>query len=295
MRAPLLILVAAVFACGGVATSDDQEDLAATRHLFALTHAPFPNSHPAALVHLAKGFRKDGPLNLVVHYHGWVNCIENVGEAHNSRCTPGGPVRIAHNLINQIDQSGANAALVLIERSFDQSNSDDGRLAQPGFFHDMIAELLPRIGTLAGRAYVESDLGSIVLSSHSGGYRALAHTLDRGGLTDHVTQVILLDSVYDNLAQFEAFAQEALGAARLAVVYTDGAGTEANSQRMADDARGWLSAAGLDASLLVDDRSYGTLPSSAFDAPLLFKRSALSHDGTAQYYFGKLLAHARLN
>jgi hypothetical protein len=295
VRAPLLILVAAAVACGGVATSDDEQDIAVPRHFFALSNAPFPGSHPAALVHLAKGFRKSGPLNLVVHYHGWVNCIENVGEARNSRCTPGGPVRIAHNLIKQIDQSGANAVLVLIVRAWDQRNTGDGRLAEPGFFREMILELLPQIGALAGRSYGEADLGRIVLSSHSGGYRALAHTLDRGGLTDRVTQVILLDSAYDNLAEFEAFAQDALGAARLAVVYTDTAGTAANSQKMADDARGWLADAGLDQGLLVDDRTFDTLPASAFDAPLLFKRSALSHDGTAQVYFGKLLAHAGLN
>ncbi len=295
VRAPLFILLSAALACGGVATDGEQQDLAVPRHLYALTHAPFPDPHPAALVYLTKGFRKGGPLNLVVHYHGWVNCIENVAEARNSRCTPGGPARIAHRLINQIDQSGGNAALLLIERSFDQSNSDDGRLAEPGFFREMILELLPRIGELAGRDYGESDLGSIVLSSHSGGYRALAHSLDRGGLTDRVTQVILLDSVYGNLAQFEAFAQEALGAARLAVVYTDQAGTAVNSQQLADDARGWLAAAGLDKGLLVDDRTFRTLPDAAFAAPLFFKRSALSHDGTAQVYFGKLLAHAGLD
>ena len=43
-----------------------------------------------------------------------------------------------------------------------------------------------------------------------------------------------------------------------------------------------------------DDRTYSTLTDAQFDAPLLFKRSALSHDGTAQYYFVRLLAHAGL-
>ena len=45
----------------------------------------------AALVHLGAGFRAGGPLNLVVHYHGWYNCIENDGEARGSACTPGAP------------------------------------------------------------------------------------------------------------------------------------------------------------------------------------------------------------
>ncbi len=201
-------------------------------------------------------------------------------------------MRSAHNLIAQADASGVNAALILIERAKDQNSSADGRLAETGFFRAMVLELLPHVGELAGRAYLESDLGSIVLSSHSGGYRALAHSLDRGGLTDHVVQVILLDSVYDNTAQFEAYAQQALGYARVAVIYTDYAGTLTLSQKMANDARGWLQTAGLSKSLILDDRSFATQPDSAFEAPLVFKRSALTHDGTAQYYFGKLLAHA---
>ncbi|MGZ6143852.1 MAG: hypothetical protein ACXWLM_10975 [Myxococcales bacterium] len=282
MRPHLLLVCAALVACGGVDPSEETQDVAVPRHLFTLANAPFPGSHPTALVYFGKGFSPDGPLNLVVHYHGWANCIENDGEARGSACTRGGPVRIAHNLIGQLDKSGANAALLLVERAFDQNSSADGRLAEAGFFRAMILELLPHLGALAGRDYTESDLGSIALSSHSGGYIALAHTLDRGGLTDHVKQVILLDSVYGNLAQFEAYARSG---GRLAVVYTDNAGTLANSQHMANDLRAFSP---------FDDRTYSTLTDAQFEAPLLFKRSALSHDGTAQYYFGKLLAHAGL-
>lgn len=277
-----LLLALALAACGGVAPEGDAQDLAASRHLFTLQNAPFPGSHPAALVYLSASFNPDGPLNLVVHYHGWANCIENDGEARNSRCTSGGPVRVAHNLIAQLDKSGANAALVLVERAFDQNTSADGRLAETGFFRAMIDELLPKIGALAGRTYEESDLGAIALTSHSGGYIALAHTLDRGGLTNRVKQVILLDSAYGNLAQFEAYARSG---GRMAVVYTDYAGTLANAQKMASDLRDLKP---------LDDRTYSTLSDAQLATPLLFKRSALTHDGTAQYYFGKLLAQAGL-
>jgi hypothetical protein len=295
MRAFLLLLCAAAVGCGGPPEDGgDVQDVAVARHLYTLANAPFAGAHPAALVYLGKGFRASGPLNLVVHYHGWANCIENDGEARNSACSKGGAARVAHNLIGQLDQSEANAALVLVERAFDQNTSADGRLAEAGFFRAMILELLPHLGELAGRAYTEADLGSIVLTSHSGGYIATAHTLDRGGLTGHVTQVILLDSAYGNLDQFEAWEKSSLGTARLAVVYTDSAGTAANSRKLATDAHAFVKAAGLDPKLVLDDRTWSTLTDAAFDAPLLFKRSALSHDGTAQYYFGRLLAHAGL-
>src|SRR5438132_4149716 len=156
----LLCAVLLVTACGGTEIDGaDGQELAPARHLYVLVNTPFPGAHPTALVHLGKRFKAEGPLNLVVHYHGWVNCIENDGEAHGSACVKGGPVRIAHDLIGQLDASGANAALVLVERAFDQSSSADGRLAEAGFFRAMILELLPRIGDLAGRTYAESDLG----------------------------------------------------------------------------------------------------------------------------------------
>ena len=287
MRASLLLLAAAV-ACGGAEQDPEGSlDVTSSRNLFTLTNAPVASQHPAALVYLPKAFRPDGPLNLVVHYHGWSNCIENDGEATNARCSSGGPVRTAHHLIPQMEASGANAALVLIEIHYDQSTSDDGRLAQAGFFRAMIDELLPKIGALAGRTYTEDDLDGIVLTSHSGGYQALAHTLSIGGLTQHVKQVVLLDSVYGFTSTFEAWAKAAPGKHRLAVVYTDGGGTEANAQKMAADAKGW-------GAPLLDDRTFATQLDAAFEAPLVFKRSALSHDGTAQYYFGKLVAHAGL-
>jgi hypothetical protein len=152
--------------------------------------------------------------------------------------------------------------------------------------------LLPHVGEVVGRAYSESDLGALVLSSHSGGYQALAHTLAVGGLTDKVRQVILLDSVYGYVSTFEAWARASLGQNRLAVVYTDGGGTLANAQKLATDLKGSIGAAGLDAKLVLDDRTYATQPQSAFSAPLVFKRSSLAHDQTAMYYFGKLVQAA---
>ncbi len=80
MRA-ILVLFCLAAACGGTETADDDaQDVAAARHFYTLKNAPFSGS-PNALIHLAKGFRPDGPLNLVVHYHGWANCIQNIGEA----------------------------------------------------------------------------------------------------------------------------------------------------------------------------------------------------------------------
>src|SRR4051794_23832853 len=104
MRAPLMLLLA-LAACGGPLEEEagGEAQLRPARHLFSLQNAPFGGSRPTVLVHFGKGFTADGPLNLVVHYHGWANCIENDGEATGAACTSGGPARIAHDLIGQLD------------------------------------------------------------------------------------------------------------------------------------------------------------------------------------------------
>jgi hypothetical protein len=265
-------------------------ETAGHRHLYTLSHAPIPGPYPTALVHLASGFRSDGPLHLVVHFHGWHNCLANDAESYDSPCTAGAPARYAHKLIEQLDATAANAALVTIECAYDQATGADGNLSQAGYFRAIIDELLPHIGALAGRSYSESDLGAMVLSTHSGGYQAVADILDHGGLTPLVTGVVLLDSLYGDMAQYEAWLKGDLAHHRMAVIYTDGGGTEANSQSLATSVSGWLAAAGLPSSMLVDHRTLDALPDAAFSAPLVFSRTALAHDQTAATYFGLLTA-----
>lgn len=295
------VLCAAQTACGGPETDDQdvgdgqaQELTHPPRHVYTLTNAPFADGHPTAVVHLGKGFVAQGPLNLVVYFHGWGNCVVNDVEAANSRCAPGRPARTAHNLIGSLDKSSANAALIAVERAFEQNSSSAGRLTQPGLFRALILELLPKLSELAGHTYTEADLGKLVLATHSGGYKAVALILDRGGLTAKVSEVILLDSLYGNTSDFDAWLKGGIGTRRLANVYTAGGGTLANAQAMATRTRSWAQAAHLPPSAFLDDRTTATLSDAAFDAPLFFKRSGLSHDGVVSYYLPKLLAHAGL-
>ncbi|MBS2021466.1 MAG: hypothetical protein JST92_03595 [Deltaproteobacteria bacterium] len=293
-------LALSTIACGGAETDDQDyvdsagDALHPARNLYTLQNAPFSDGKPTALVYLAKGFKSTGPLNLVVHFHGWANCIENDVESTNTACTAGQPARYAHNLIGSVDASGANTVFIAIERAYDQNTSSAGRLVNAGLFRAMILELLPKIGALAGRTYTEADLGKIVLTSHSGGYIAVAMALDRGGLTSHVSEVILLDSLYGNTAEYDAWVKGGLGNIRFATVYTGTGGTLANAQAMATRAKSWANAARLPAASMLDDRTTATLADGSFEAPLFFKRSGLAHDQVVAYYLPRILAHAGL-
>ena len=266
---------------------------ASKRNVFTLKNAPQGGPFPSALVHLPTGFRKSGKLNLVVYFHGNGNCISVTVEAKNAPCKKGGPARTAHDLIGQIDKSGVNAAFVAIERAFD-AGSASGNLSQAGFFKKMILELLPKIGTLAGRSYSAGNLGKIVIASHSGGYNAAADVATKGGLPIH--EVLLFDSIYGRIPDFESWIKGDLGKRRFHVVYTKVGGTNVNSQKVAKDIKAAVSDAGLPADTLTDERTKkdAAFTGEALDAPLVFFQSGVGHDPSVVLWFGKMLTHAGL-
>ena len=252
-------------------------------------------AHPSALVYVPSRFDPTPPLSLIVYLHGFDNCVDNIVRDAGAACTPGGPVRSAYALAAQLESSGKNALLLAPELDFDQATGDPGNLGSAGGLKALVAETLADLAPLLGTVTV-ADLGTLVLVSHSGGYQAAAAIATRGGLP--VSELYLLDSLYGNSADFDAWVKSDLpglaGATprhRFADVYTSGGGTLANSQAMADRARGWALP---DGGVLVDDRTTATWPEETYHHGLLFKLSGLSHDGVPRYYFGQLVQSSQL-
>jgi hypothetical protein len=209
-------------------------------------------------------------------------------------CDPDGgtQVRNAYALVTQLEASGKNALLLCPEVAFDQASSNPGALGTSGGFQALLAETLEDLGPVLGPRAL-SDVGEVLVVSHSGGYQVAAGIAQRGGLP--VTEIWLLDSLYGNTADFDAWvtadlASFELATRRFATVYTAGGGTLANSQAMATRAAGWVG----DGGALVDDRTTATWPPATYHHGLLFKQSALTHDGVPRYYFGQLLETSSL-
>jgi len=99
-----------------------------------------------------------------------------------------------------------------------------------------------------------------------------------------VVEVDLLDSLYGNSADFDAWAMAVAPGKRFADAYTSGGGTLANSQAMATRAQAWVPA-----DQLLDDRTTDTLTDAQYAHELMFKMSGLTHDGVPAYYFGKFV------
>lgn len=266
--------------------------------LLTLDNGAFPPTpeHPSALVYLPAGFQPTAPVSLIVYIHGFNNCVENIVRklADAKACTPGGPVRNAHELIAQLEASGKKAMLLAPEVAFDKATGDPGKLGNADGFRMLLSETLQKLSEPLANLQL-GGIGKVALVSHSGGYVAAASIALRGGVP--IDEIYLLDSLYGNSADFETWIKQDLpGLAgstprhRFADVYTDTGGTLTNSQALAKSAAGFIT----DPAVLVDDRTTATWPLATYYHGLLFKHSMLTHDGVPRYYFQNLVATSSL-
>lgn len=127
------------------------------------------------------GYADRDTVDYIVHFHGWNNNARHVFDRYN--------------LAAQVVGSNANAILVVPQGPLDAPDSGDGKLElDPSGFAVFMKDVTEYLN--AQHLIKTRKIGNIVLSAHSGGYGGLGGVLTRGGLNDHVTDVILFDSAY---------------------------------------------------------------------------------------------------
>jgi hypothetical protein len=162
-----------------------------------------------------KGFRPTKRVDFVIHFHGWRNNV--AGTLQN------------YELSEQLNASGKNAILIVPEGPKNAPDSSGGKLEDEEGFKRFMAEAM---GILKERNVVEkdSDLGGVVLSGHSGGYRVIASIIERGGLTPQIGEVWLFDALYGQTEKFLTWS--GLTGRRLLNIYTDNGGTKVRTEEM---------------------------------------------------------------
>ncbi|MBV8603756.1 MAG: hypothetical protein JO224_03650 [Pelomonas sp.] len=179
----------------------------ANGHDYQTEHFDAATSYSDATVgvYVPANFRPGAATDLVVHFHGWSNHVEEVLRRYELR--------------EQLEASGRNAVLVVPQGPKDAKDSGGGKLEldADGFkrFTQDVGAFLHAQGVAPTAA-----VGRIVLTLHSGGYGAAGGVLTRGGMNDAITDVILFDAAY---AYFDAFADWAKGGAErhLLSLFTD--------------------------------------------------------------------------
>ncbi|HEX9005842.1 MAG TPA: hypothetical protein VF889_01015, partial [Bacteroidota bacterium] len=209
--------------------------------LFHSAHAMFPDSaraqghryegtlYPPELhyrdssvaLFIPRDFRAGEAVHFVVYLHGWNNNIDSAF-AH-------------YQIAQQMAGSRRNAVLVFPEGPRNAPDSYGGKLERPGEFRKLLAEV---VDTLIARGVLHSaNIGSVVLAGHSGAYRVMSFILLRGGLTDHICEVILFDALYGQTEKFAHWLDHAKG--KFVDIFTPDGGTREETLSLIDDLAAW--------------------------------------------------------
>ncbi|HEY4120144.1 MAG TPA: hypothetical protein VGM56_19905 [Byssovorax sp.] len=190
----------------------------------AMPTAPFPDGSgqwddPSVHVFLPADYRDRGAQDLVVHFHGWGTTIADTMATKLFR--------------EQLYLSGSNAVLVVPQGPVNADSGDFGKLMQPGGLAAMTREVLVLL--YREQRITAPLLDELVLTSHSGGYEAVAYNLGSSSGAPPVAQVDMFDSMYGYLSTFEGFVT---AGGLMRTNYTSGGGTDGYNEQYASDLMG---------------------------------------------------------
>jgi hypothetical protein len=212
-------------------------------------------SDSTVAIFIPKNFHEDGPVDFVIHFHGWRNNVAGTLSKYK--------------LIEQLMESKRNAILVVPEGPKDAPDSFGGKLEDEGGFRRFMVEVVETLKAKSNLKKKDVVVGKIVLSGHSGGYQVISSIVDRGGITDHVKEVWLFDALYAQTDKFLAWFDKEKG--RLLNIYTEHGGTKKETEQMMATlkAKGISVVAGTESQMKVSE-----LPKSG----AVFIFSDLEHD-----------------
>jgi hypothetical protein len=176
-----------------------------------------------------------------------------------------------HELTRQIDESGKNVILVAPQLARDAVDSSPGKLLRKDGFRRLMGEVGRVMGSRMGQALRKRfDAAPILLTAFSGGYKAVAYILDRGGLNNRVRGVFLMDALYEDVDKFERWVLGYIRRGFLVSLHTRGScevNMKALLSRLAE--RGIRSSGGWPRSLAQGGIHHRLVETGHMDIPLL--------------------------
>jgi D-alanyl-D-alanine carboxypeptidase/D-alanyl-D-alanine-endopeptidase (penicillin-binding protein 4) len=180
--------------------------------------APVHYSDDSVAIFIPKNFHASDKVDFLVHFHGWRHTVAGtLGEYH---------------LIDQLAASGKNVILVVPQGPFNAPDSSGGKLEDTNGFARFMDDVVATVKNSGALDQTNFDIGNIILSGHSGGYKVMAAIVDHGGLSDKIREVWLFDALYAGRENFVAWQKAENG--RLLDIYTDHGGTEYEAADLID-------------------------------------------------------------
>jgi hypothetical protein len=126
--------------------------------------------------------------------------------------------------VDQLAASGKNVILVVPQGPYNVPDSSGGKLEDTNGFARFMNDVAAAVKSSGALEQTNFDIGNIIISGHSGGYKVMAAIVDHGGMSDKIKEVWLFDALYAGRENFVAWQKAENG--RLLDIYTDHGGTE---------------------------------------------------------------------
>jgi len=158
------------------------------------------------IVALPQGFDLRKRAAIVVFFHGNNAVLDR-------------DVNQRQHVVDQLEDSGLNAAFIAPQFAVDALDSSAGRFWEPGFFAQFMAEAASDLAELWGSRNARPAFAGlpIILVAYSGGYNPAAYVLKLGGVGKRIRGVILLDAL---VAEDDKFASWIAGNRRSAFFFS---------------------------------------------------------------------------
>jgi hypothetical protein len=178
-------------------------------------------SDSSVAIFIPQNFQSGDSVDLVFYFHGWWNNIDkSIAE---------------FKLLEQFSNSKKNAIFIFPEGPKDAADSFGGKLEETNVFKKLVHEVLH---FLYGENKISSTKpGKIILTGHSGAYRVISFILNRGGLTDLISEVYLFDALYGQLQKYSHWLEKYQR--RFINIITTNGGTKYNSEEFLKDLDDW--------------------------------------------------------
>ncbi|MDE3029859.1 MAG: alpha/beta hydrolase, partial [Paracoccaceae bacterium] len=143
------------------------------------------------LLAMPAGFDLNKPAALVVFFHGNLATLER-------------DVLGTERVLQQLQNSGINAALIAPQFAVDALDSSAGHFWEPEMFALFMSEAATNLASLWGSRQARDAFAHmpIIMVAYSGGYDPAAFALTVGGVGRRVMGVILLDALFGEPDRF---------------------------------------------------------------------------------------------
>lgn len=230
-----------------------------------------------AMVYLPPGFNPNQKYDVVVFNHGFRSSAEQ-------------SVR-EFDLMNQMKKGNPQTVLIVPEWQVQAgaSNHVQGKFANPGFFTNMMKEIIQKTPELAQGGL--DGIERMHLFSHSAGYTPTGSILNKNPeIAAKVQSVTMLDSLYsDTVMPWIQSNQQALANGEKQFRNIFGSETQANSRNQQERLRQMMARLGRpDAVKTVD----GTNRFRDTNASIIFRRTSTSHGLIPNNYIANSMDHS---